>query len=108
RPRTAIARGMPAVRRAVTSWRRRGQSVAFVPTMGALHAGHLGLIRRARRAADRVVVSIFVNPLQFGPREDFRRYPRPIGRDRALLRAAGVGLVWEPGDDDPYSVGVGT
>ena len=104
-PRPPIARGVPAVRRAVASWRRRGHRVAFVPTMGALHSGHLGLIRRARRSAERVVVSIFVNPLQFGPREDFRRYPRPVGRDRALLRAAGVDLVWEPRVEDLYPAG---
>jgi pantoate--beta-alanine ligase len=70
--------------------------VAFVPTMGAIHAGHLSLVARARRHADRVVASVFVNPLQFGPREDYRRYPRPVRRDRALLRRAGVDLLWEP------------
>ena len=70
--------------------------------MGAIHAGHLSLVRRARRSAARVVASIFVNPLQFGPREDFRRYPRPIARDRRLLRSAGVDLLWEPAADDLY------
>jgi len=90
------------VRRAVARWRRAGERVAFVPTMGALHAGHLSLIARARASASRVVASVFVNPLQFGPREDFRRYPRPRGRDRALLAAAGVDLTWEPDARELY------
>ncbi len=98
-------RGVEAVRSVVAAWRRRGQRVAFVPTMGAIHAGHLALVGRARRSADRVVVSIFVNPLQFGPREDFRRYPRPVRRDRRLLAAAGVDLLWEPRVEDLYPGG---
>jgi pantoate--beta-alanine ligase len=93
------------VRRTVGRWRRGGRRVAFVPTMGAIHAGHLSLVVRARREADRVVTSVFVNPLQFGPREDFRRYPRPQRRDRALLRAAGVDLLWEPRAGDVYPPG---
>lgn len=94
-----------AVRRVVTRWRRAGLRVAFVPTMGAVHAGHLSLIARARRGADRVVASIFVNPLQFGPREDYKRYPRPVQRDRALLAAAGVDLLWLPDADEMYPAG---
>jgi pantoate--beta-alanine ligase len=89
----------------VARWRRDGLTVAFVPTMGALHEGHLSLVRRARATADRVVASIFVNPLQFGPREDFARYPRPARRDRALLAAAGVDLLWEPLASDVYPAG---
>jgi pantoate--beta-alanine ligase len=76
--------------------------------MGAIHGGHLSLVARARRAADRVVASVFVNPLQFGPREDFRRYPRPARRDRALLRAAGVDLLWEPRVREFYPPGHAT
>jgi pantoate--beta-alanine ligase len=95
----------PRVRARVEAWRRAGLEVAFVPTMGALHEGHLSLVRRARAAADRVVASIFVNPLQFGPREDFARYPRPIRRDRALFAAAGVDLLWEPRVADLYPAG---
>src|SRR5262245_52163614 len=68
----------------VRSWRARGRSVAFVPTMGYLHAGHLSLLERARRSADRVVASVFVNPLQFGPGEDYELYPRDRSRDRKL------------------------
>jgi pantoate--beta-alanine ligase len=101
----ARVRAVAALRRATAPWRRRGETIAFVPTMGALHVGHLSLVRRARRDADRVVVSIFVNPLQFGPREDFARYPRPIARDRALLAEEGVDLLWEPRVDDLYPVG---
>ena len=93
------------LRRVIMGWRRRGQSVGFVPTMGAIHEGHVSLIERAARAADRVVVSVFVNPLQFGPHEDVRRYPRPRTRDRARLAAAGVDLLWEPGVRDLYPPG---
>jgi pantoate--beta-alanine ligase len=95
-------RPIAAVRHAVSRWRRGGHSVAFVPTMGAIHAGHLSLVARARRGSDRVVVSIFVNPLQFGPHEDFRRYPRPVTRDRALLADAGVDLLWTPDTETLY------
>ena len=70
--------------------------------MGAIHDGHLSLVERSRAGADRVVASVFVNPLQFGPREDYRRYPRPQRRDRARLRRAGVDLLWEPGVADFY------
>jgi pantoate--beta-alanine ligase len=89
-------RTVAALRRALAPWRERGLSIAFVPTMGALHAGHVSLVQRARRSADRVVASIFVNPLQFGPNEDFARYPRPVRNDRALFAEAGVDLLWEP------------
>jgi pantoate--beta-alanine ligase len=91
-----------AVRRAVTRWRRKGQRVAFVPTMGAIHRGHLSLVSRARSTADRVVVSIFVNPLQFGPAEDYRRYPRPSRADRQLLQKAGVDFLWRPRTSQLY------
>lgn len=94
-----------AVRREIARWRGLGQRIAFVPTMGGIHEGHLSLIRLARAGADRVVASIFVNPLQFGPREDYRAYPRPRLRDRALLRAAGVDLLWEPAVEDLYPDG---
>src|SRR5437773_3227213 len=72
------------------------QSVGFVPTMGALHEGHRALIRRARRENDRVVVSIFVNPVQFGPKEDFKRYPRTLSQDLALLKKEKVDIVFVP------------
>ena len=96
------------VRRAIARWRKQGRSIAFVPTMGAIHAGHLSLVSLARRSADRVVASIFVNPLQFGPHEDFRRYPRPIRRDRIAFAKEGVDLLWEPALEDVYPPGDAT
>lgn len=101
----ARVRSVAALRHALAPLRVRGERVAFVPTMGALHEGHLSLVRLARRSAPRVVVSIFVNPLQFGPHEDYRRYPRPSARDRALLAADGVDVVWEPAVSDVYPSG---
>jgi len=100
-----VVRSVAALRRALAPWRRQGGRIAFVPTMGALHAGHLSLVRRARAGSRHLVASIFVNPLQFGPREDYARYPRPIARDRALLRAAGVDLLWLPQVADLYPPG---
>jgi pantoate--beta-alanine ligase len=84
------------MRRMARAHRRAGRRIALVPTMGALHEGHLGLVRLARRHADVVVMSIYVNPTQFGPKEDFSRYPRTPERDRALAHAAGVDVVFLP------------
>src|SRR5256885_16140491 len=80
-------------------WKRQGTRVGFVPTMGCLHEGHLSLIKMARRAVGakgKVVVSVYVNPTQFGPKEDFSRYPRDLKRDNALCRQAGVDGVFAP------------
>lgn len=85
--------------------RRAGKSVALVATMGALHAGHLALVARARELADVVVVSVFVNPLQFGPSEDLDRYPRDLAGDTALLDAAGVDVVFAPDVAEMYPDG---
>src|SRR3989442_2588274 len=101
----ARARSVASLRTALVPLRARGERVAFVPTMGAMHEGHVSLVRLARRSAERVVVSIFVNPLQFGPNEDYTRYPRPTARDRALLASEGVDLVWEPAVSDIYPRG---
>jgi pantoate--beta-alanine ligase len=89
-------------------WQERGESLAFVPTMGALHAGHLSLVRLAKVSADRVLVSIFVNPTQFGPNEDFERYPRTVAADLELLRQEGVDAVFLPNVSTLYPDGFQT
>jgi pantoate--beta-alanine ligase len=90
----------------VRSWRgEREGTVGLVPTMGALHAGHLSLVEAARRENDRVVVSVFVNPTQFGPREDFARYPRDLEKDAALLARAGADALFAPSVDAVYPPG---
>jgi pantoate--beta-alanine ligase len=89
-------RDVAGLRRAVKRYRQAGEVVAFVPTMGALHDGHLSLVTLARRHAGRVVVSVFVNPTQFGPGEDFTRYPRQLDRDVELLAASGCDLLFAP------------
>lgn len=97
---------------AMTTWsdrlRREGVTIGFVPTMGALHAGHRALIRAARLRCDALVVSIFVNPTQFGPQEDLAKYPRPIEKDRALCRVEGVDVCFEPGAQAMYPAGFQT
>ena len=93
-----IVQSIDAMQRQSTAWIKSGETVGFVPTMGALHEGHLELIRHARRECRRVIVSIYVNPTQFGPKEDLSRYPRPRARDLALCRKAGADLVFAPGN----------
>ena len=94
------------VRKRVKRWHDIHQRVALVPTMGNLHAGHIALVKRARELADRVVVSIFVNPMQFGPREDFGAYPRTPDADRLQLAVAGTDMVFMPDADEMYPAGV--
>jgi pantoate--beta-alanine ligase len=103
-----IVRTIKTLDRTTGGYRDAGERLALVPTMGALHAGHLALVRRARRRADRVAVSIFVNPAQFAPTEDFASYPRSIETDVAALRDEGVDLVWAPPRDVMYPEGFAT
>ena len=113
--RTRVIKKLSQLRRAVADFRQvqrkaRGsqQTIALVPTMGALHDGHLTLIRRAQSRAERVIVSIFVNPTQFAPNEDFRSYPRTFAADLAALRALHVDLVWAPPVKTMYPQGFAT
>ncbi len=103
-----VVRTVPALRRAIEKLRVRGARIALVPTMGALHEGHLSLVRLAKRRADRVVVSIFVNPTQFAPNEDFRSYPRTFAADLKALAGENVDLVWAPSAETMYPEGFAT
>ena len=94
--RPDVAKTVASLRRKLASWRDAGETIALVPTMGALHAGHLSLVRLAQRKARRVVVSIFVNPAQFAPTEDFSTYPRTFATDLAAVAEAKADLVWAP------------
>jgi len=94
-----------ALRAAIRTWRASGQTVGFVPTMGNLHAGHQSLVRLARERADKVVASVFVNPTQFGPNEDFERYPRTLAQDQAALAEHDCDLLFAPDVDTMYPFG---
>jgi pantoate--beta-alanine ligase len=96
------------LRARVAEWRREGRRVALIPTMGALHEGHISLVRLARETCDRVVTSIFVNPTQFAPTEDFSSYPRTFDDDVAQLARADCNLVWAPGVREMYPDGFAT
>lgn len=104
----AVVKTVKALRAALAPWRRKGERIALVPTMGALHDGHLRLVRIARKRAERVVVSVFVNPAQFGPKEDFSRYPRTWREDLAKLAAERADLVFAPTVREMYPEGFAT
>lgn len=103
-----VVRSVAELRAQVAVWRGEGLSVALVPTMGALHAGHLSLVGRGLELVDRVVASVFVNPTQFGPNEDFARYPRQEEKDAAALAGAGCHLLFAPTVDEMYPEGFAT
>ena len=103
-----VVRTIAELRAQVGTWRAAGRTVGFVPTMGALHEGHLSLIRLAAARADQVVASIFVNPSQFGPNEDFDSYPRDEGQDIGLLSGAGCHLLYAPSEAEMYPPGTST
>jgi pantoate--beta-alanine ligase len=106
--RLTIARTVPSLRRALAPYREAGERIALVPTMGALHRGHFKLVSEARRRARRVVVSIFVNPTQFAPHEDFASYPRSFDTDLKALTEAKADLVWVPTAAVMYPEGFAT
>lgn len=97
-----IAATVEEIRSAVKAWKKEGLSVGFVPTMGYLHEGHQSLMEKAVSENDRVVVSIFVNPMQFGPSEDLESYPRDLEKDAALCEASGVELIFHPEPNEMY------
>jgi pantoate--beta-alanine ligase len=101
-PAIDIVRTVRDLRTRVATWRNAGETVALVPTMGAIHAGHLSLVSLAKTQATRVVTSLFVNPLQFGPREDFHAYPRNESHDATVLAAAGSDLLYAPEASEMY------
>ena len=103
-----IIRTVNDLRKQTAKWRESGKTIALVPTMGALHEGHLSLVKLAAKKADRVVVSIFVNPAQFGPNEDLARYPRDEAGDLKKLSTSGCDLVWAPGVEEMYPKGCST
>ena len=106
--RPQVIHTLPALSRVLAKWRSRRDKVALVPTMGALHAGHLALVRQALRRSDRVIVSIFVNPTQFAPHEDLAAYPRALAADVAALSALEADLVWAPSGRTMYPDGFAT
>jgi pantoate--beta-alanine ligase len=103
--RLEIVTGVDELRARVAQWRARGARIAFVPTMGNLHEGHMSLISRARSVSGRIVASVFVNPLQFGPDEDYQEYPRTLDVDAAMLERAGVHLLFAPSVAEMYPLG---
>jgi len=103
-----ICESSEQVRAAVRAAKSQGQRVGFVPTMGALHEGHLSLVRAARQQCPFVVASVFVNPAQFGPNEDFAKYPRNLERDRQMLESEGVSLLFAPPVEEMYPAGANT
>lgn len=105
---TQVIRSSAELREKVATWKRSGMLVGVVPTMGALHDGHMSLVQAARKQSDRVIVTIFVNPMQFNNKDDLTKYPRDEGHDLAMLEAEGVDVLFAPGVDEVYPEGFAT
>jgi pantoate--beta-alanine ligase len=105
---TQVIRTSAELREKVATWKRSGMLVGVVPTMGALHDGHISLVREARKQSDRVIVTIFINPMQFNNKDDLAKYPRDEAHDLALLDAEGVDVLFAPGVDEVYPDGFAT
>jgi pantoate--beta-alanine ligase len=103
-----VVTGVAGMKALARQWKREGKKVGFVPTMGYLHEGHLSLVRESKKRADVTVVSIFVNPAQFGPDEDFKKYPRDLGKDSAYLERGGVDCLFYPDAAEIYPPGYRT
>ena len=103
-----VVRDVASLRAQVAQWRAKGEKIALVPTMGALHEGHLSLVRAAKEKCDRVITTLFVNPRQFAPHEDFQRYPRDEAGDSTMLAGAGCDLLYAPGRAVMYPEGFAT
>ena len=99
---TVIANKIYELKKHIKEWKNNNYTIGLVPTMGALHKGHASLIKEAREACDKVVVSVFVNPIQFGPNEDFDKYPRQIDNDKALCEELGVDIIFAPSAEEMY------
>ena len=103
-----VIKSIPALKSAVRRWKSKNRTIGFVPTMGYLHEGHLSLVRASKKKADVTVVSIFVNPMQFGPKEDFKTYPRDFERDAGLLEKEGIAVLFYPDAEEMYPGGYKT
>ncbi|MCX5657634.1 MAG: pantoate--beta-alanine ligase, partial [Candidatus Omnitrophica bacterium] len=100
-----IVKEVRLMQRLAKSIKREGKTIGFIPTMGYLHEGHLSLVREAHKDTDVTVMSIYVNPMQFGPKEDYKRYPRDLKRDMRLAKSSGTDIIFLPSDKEMYPKG---
>ncbi|MGM9994659.1 MAG: pantoate--beta-alanine ligase [Candidatus Avigastranaerophilus sp.] len=104
--KTLLLNNISDTKKNIKEWKKNGQTIGLVPTMGALHAGHASLIKKAKETCNKVVVSVFVNPIQFGPNEDYDKYPRTIEKDLKICEELGVNIVFAPSPNEMYGNGV--
>ena len=104
--KTLLLNNISDTKKNIKEWKKNGQTIGLVPTIGALHAGHASLIKKAKETCDKVVVSVFVNPIQFGPNEDYDKYPRTIEKDLKICEELGVNIVFAPSPNEMYGNGV--